>query len=193
MNQPVRDWMRGEVMVRRSPRVREMVAVGRENHWRFRPMGRASVPTAPVRLRDWMLVPVEQDSSHIPARSLERVQALYEAGVRPKAYILAHETPRTLTASTVAEAGPVKESFDWAKIRQEAARRAGQLAEHLPDWEVVGSVALKVLTVLGVTAGALAAVPVLLVGLVATAVLVDPILIAVTEDDYWVEIDRWWV
>jgi len=193
MNQPVRDWMRGEVMVRRSRRVREMVAVGRENHWRFRPMGRASVPTAPVRLRDWMLVPVERDSSHIPARSLERVQALYEAGVRPKAYILAHETPRTLTASTVAEAGPVKESFDWAKIRQEAARRAGQLAEHLPDWEVVGSVALKVLTVLGVTAGALAAVPVLLVGLVATAVLVDPILIAVTEDDYWVEIDRWWV
>ena len=193
MNRPVRDWMRGEVLVRRSPQVREMVAVGRENHWRFRPMGRAAVPTAPVHLGDCMLVPVEQDSSRIPARALERVQALYEAGVRPKAYILAHETPRTLAASTAVEAGPVKESFDWNKIRQEAAGRAGQLAEHLPDWEVVGAVAVKVLTVLGVAAGALAVIPVLLVGVVAAAVLVDPILIAVTEDDYWVEIDRWWV
>ena len=25
------------------------------------------------------------------------------------------------------------------------------------------------------------------------AALLDPILITVTEDDYWIEIDRWWV
>jgi hypothetical protein len=28
--------------------------------------------------------------------------------------------------------------------------------------------------------------------LVVGAVVVDPILVAVTEDGYWVEIDRWW-
>ena len=58
----------------------------------------------------------------------------------------------------------------------------------------VGSVLAAVtgVAVLAVAALSLAAVMVVPALLVMGAVLLDPILVVVTEDGYWVEIDRWW-
>ena len=39
---------------------------------------------------------------------------------------------------------------------------------------------------------AVLAMPLFLIGGIGALVLVDPVLIAVTEDGYWVEIDRWY-
>jgi len=55
----------------------------------------------------------------------------------------------------------------------------------------LGLVAVAGLAVLAVAALFIAAALALPIALVAGAVGVDPILVAVTEDGYWVEVDRW--
>ena len=192
MNHPIRSWAKGQAIMRASPQVREMIEVGREHRWRFQPMGRAHVPTKPVYARDWVVVPIDEDTSQIPDVSLERVRALFEAGVRPKAFVIAHETPRVLAAPPGSARVPAQPAIDWPKLREDAAQRAKKLAERLPDLEVVGPVLLQGAKVVGIAVAVMVAVPLLLVGAVGALALADPVLIAVTEDDYWVEIDRWY-
>ena len=195
MRGTIRSWVNGQVIMRASPQVREMVDVGREHRWRFQPMGRAHVPEKPVYLRDWVVVPIGQDTSEIPEPSLERVRALFEAGVRPKAFVMAHETPRMLAAPPGSTSLPAKPSIDWGKVKEDAAERAQRLMTRLPDTETVKPVLIQGAKALGMAAAAAAAVvavPLLLVGLLGAVALADPVLIAVTDDDYFVEIDRWW-
>lgn len=153
----------------------QVLAVGDEYGWPFTVLGNAPMPTQPVRLGEWLIVPAQLDSSPIPERALKRVQAIYAAGLRPQGFVLVHEAPLQLGA-------PRPKPFDVA--------------------EFVERISPKVLEVLGKAVGATAVVaiygalaaafivcpwPFLLMGLV----LVDPILIAVTEDGDWIEIDRW--
>jgi len=192
MNRPVRRWMNQQVITRTSPEARTMVVVGRSNHWHFQAMGKAEIPTRPLFLRNWVLVPIDQDSSLIPASALQRVQAIYSAGLRPKGFVLAHEAPRELKAppgSDTPKSGP---RVDWRKLREESTEKLKRAADHLPDMSVVGPVLIQGLKVLGIAMAGLAAVPILLAGAVGAAVLVDPVLFAVTSDGYWVEIDRWY-
>lgn len=155
----------------------ELLRVGSERHWSFRVLGVAPVPHAPIFHNQWWLVPIAQDSSPIPLRALERVNSIYEAGIRPKAFVIAHEAPRRLRA-------PAKIS-----VMSPLEFRARQLAEH--SFRVL-QIAGKVLTrfvlpftiaLIGVTASAM-------VGLASVA-LSDPCLIAVTDDDVWIQIDFW--
>lgn len=153
----------------------QVLAVGEDYGWPFVVLGQAPLPTAPVRLGEWLIVPAEMDSSPIPERALKRVQAIHAAGLRPKGFVLVHEAPLQLAALK-------PKPFNVA--------------------EFVERVSPKVLEVLGKAVGATAVValygalaaafivcpwPFLLIGMV----MVDPILIAVTEDGDWVEIDRW--
>src|SRR5687767_14072640 len=82
-----------------SPETQQLVSLGRARGWDFTVLGQAPLPTQPVRLSKWLIVPAEQDTSPIPARALERVQAIYAAGLRPKGFVLVHEAPMALSSA----------------------------------------------------------------------------------------------
>jgi hypothetical protein len=151
---------------------KQLVEFGQKQGWQLNVIGQAPMLEEPIRLKDWLLVPAHEDTSEIPFRALQRVQSLFAAGIRPKGFVVVHEAPRVLPAGE-----PVK----------------------LPKPFPVGNVEFgKVLSTAGkVVAAAATAVAALsglalLSGLMVGAAVLDPILIAVTDDDYWVEIDRWY-
>jgi hypothetical protein len=162
---------------------RAILALGHEQDWEFAILGKAPLPDQPVRLGDWLIIPAHQDSSQVPARALERIQAIYAAGLRPKGFVLVHEATLALPAPEgvpyVIPEMPkprVNRKFIWIAI--------GLL--------ILGLIILPAVVafvVAALTATASLAVPaVVVVG----AAIVDPILVAVTQDGYWIEIDRWW-
>lgn len=163
-----------------SPRVEELMTLGRGEAWDFALLGQAPMPTQPVRVKDWLIVPAEQDSSEIPVQALARVSAIFAAGIRPKGFILVHEAPMFLPA-------PQEE--------QEQFLEAQWMLDPESTQKVIEKLSFGVTTLAKVMAGAVTlATTVILPAIFLTgAALLDPILIAVTEDDYWVEIDRWWV
>ena len=81
-----------------SPQVQQVVTLGRQQGWNCAVLGQAPFPNEPVRLGDWLIVPAHQDSSLVPARALERVQAIFSAGLRPKGFVVVHEAPKLLSA-----------------------------------------------------------------------------------------------
>ncbi len=169
--------------VPQSPRVmpvleqeRAVMAVAEARRWPFRVLGVAPVPEVPVFYNQWWLVPVTQDTSQIPARTLERVQAIFQAGIRPKAFVIAHEAPSQIAPPPDA---PKVSPFEfWAR---QAAGRSLTVLKVMGT--VVAVVAPILLMVLGVSALAL-------LGLT-SAILTDPCLIVVTEDNVWIQIDSW--
>lgn len=156
---------------------RQILRVGVEQNWGFRVLGVAPVPPVPIFHNQWWLVPIEQDHSPIPERALERVHALYASGIRPRAFVIAHEVPLQLRPP--ANAPQISPLEFWA----------GRLTEHsVTVLKITGKVLTTVVlplavTVLGVTLSAM-------VGLASVA-LADPCLIAVTEDNVWIQIDFW--
>lgn len=155
---------------------REILEVGKFNHWDFRVLGVAPVPATAIYAKEWWLVPLNEDTSTIPARALERVQALYEAGVHPKAFVIAHEAPKQIAPP---QDTPIISPFHyWSKRAAETTVGVLKAAG-----TVVAVVAPILLTVLGTT---------LLVSVtLAGALVADPCLIAVTDDDVWIQIDYW--
>jgi hypothetical protein len=153
---------------------RKIVALGRTHRWPFQVLGQAPTIEEPVRLGDWLLVPAQQDSTPIPDRAIERIQAIFAAGIRPQGFVLVHEAPKLLKA-------PVETKVAMQELyppRAEAAPLSQSGAELL---SMLGS---------GLAAMASMIFPMLL--FVAAAAMADPILVAITEDNYWIEIDRWW-
>lgn len=158
-----------------SPETLRILALGRQRGWNSAILGRAPLPDKPVRLGDWLIVPAHQDTSPVPSRALERVQTVFAAGLRPKGFVVVHEAPLLLPAPEDVETETIRVPSD-SPVNKRLIAVAGALG--------VLSMALTALTV----ASLLAAPTALVVG----AVMLDPILVAVTEDDYWIEIDRWW-
>ena len=167
-----------------KPETRQLLTLGRENGWEFSVLGQAPLPREHFRLGDWMVVPAHQDNSVIPQRALERVQAIYAAGLRPKGFVVVHEAPKLLSAPS--------------EKKPESTPIWDELQNLTPTIKWVGGAigALTVVTlgvgglVVAIMAGAALALPTVLV---AGAIALDPILIAVTEDNVWIEIDRWLV
>ena len=79
-----------------SPHVQEVMDIGHENFWQFAILGYAPMPKEHIRLGDWLVVPAEQDNSEIPDRAMERVQTLFNSGIRPKGFVVVHEAPMLL-------------------------------------------------------------------------------------------------
>jgi hypothetical protein len=132
------------------------------------------------------MVPVEQDSSPVPTRALRRVEGIFEAGIRPKGFVLVHEAPKLL-------AGPAGKEAESLRMR---ALPDGVRSKLKMVGTGLGAVGLALVVIpglvaLAVAAFALAAMVAAPAALVVGAVVVDPILIAVTEDGYWIEVDRW--
>lgn len=158
-----------------SPQVRELMTLGREEAWDFAVLGQASMPEQPVRLKDWLIVPAEQDSSQIPERALNRVEAIFMAGIRPKGFILVHEAPMQLSAPE-----GEREQTSW-------------MLDPVTTQRTIETLSFGVTSLAKVLAGAVALVATVILPAVflTGAALLDPILITVTDDDYWIEIDRW--
>jgi hypothetical protein len=98
---------------------------------------------------------------------MKRIQTIYTQGLRPQGFVVVHEAPMQLT-------GP-----------EPLTQKKSAL-----EWEGGGKVFSKIAKVLGdlLLGGML-----LPMGLLAGLVMLDPILVAVTQDGYWIEIDRWQV
>jgi hypothetical protein len=139
-----------------NPGTAALMDFGERSHDKYRLLGKGPLLKESVYAGNCWLVPAEQERAPIPPRAQQRVAAIYQAGLRPAGFILAHEAPRTLPAPLVEpKPQPPKAAVAWRPA----------LAQAL-SWLLIGTV------------GAL-------------ALAVDPVLIAVTEEGYWVEIDRW--
>jgi hypothetical protein len=150
-----------------------LLSLGRQRNWDFKILGQAPLPHQPIHLQDWLIVPAHQDSSHIPARALERIQAIFAMGLRPKGFVIVHEAPKLL---------PAPEKVDPEPVR---------LPSTSPDFKPLITGLLRAVGV--VIPVAAAAVSMIVPATLALgAFLLDPILVAVTEDNTWIEIDRWW-
>lgn len=154
---------------------REIMALGKTNHWNFRVLGAAPVPDTAVYVNNWWLVPLAEDKSQIPARALERVRSLYAAGIRPKAFVIAHEAPKQIA--------PPPETPIVSPLAYWSQRAAHSSVAVLKG---VGAVAAAVVPLMVKAVGLS-----LLAGLTLGTLLADPCLIAVTDDDVWIEIDSW--
>lgn len=155
---------------------RAIIALGNARQWDFRVLGVAPVPRTAVYIKEWWLVPLQEDTSAVPARALDRVRTLYDAGIRPKAFVIAHEAPKQITPP---KEMPIVTPFAyWTKRAAESAIGVLKVTA-----TVVAAVAPVLLTVVGTS---------LLVGVtVAGALVADPCLIAITDDDVWIQIDYW--
>lgn len=159
--------------------------LARKEGWAAQVLGIAPLPREAVRLGDWLLVPAHLDSSPVPQRAQQRIQALFAEGVRPKGFVLVHEAPLQLPAPEETGADVVEGEF-WEvtnvglDIDLERLGRGG-LA-------VAGAVAKATLT-LAMAIGTVVLPAIFMAG----AALLDPILVMVTEENVWIEIDRWYV
>ena len=149
-----------------SPEAAELLAVGRRHLWSFQVLGQAPMLQESVRLGDWLLVPAQRDSTPLPPRAVARIAAIFASGARPQGFVLVHESPMLLKAPREAPQQP--------KVAAVPA----------------GSTGGDVLSALGSALTAIVTT-ILPMFFLAAAAIVDPILVAVTEDNYWIEIDRW--
>jgi len=153
-----------------------LVALGERQGWAAHVLGQAPFPDRSVRVGEWLVAPIHLDTSLIPSRALHRVQAIYEAGLRPKGFVIVHEAPLVLSAPA------------------DATPQPSELPSLAPELQALAaSVGQVVLGLLGAAAAAgMMAVLGLPMALLLGAAMLDPILVAVMEDGTWVEIDRWW-
>jgi hypothetical protein len=145
----------------------QFLALGDRMGWQTQVIGQAPMLKEAIRLQDWMLVPAHEDITPLPARTMRRIRTIYSQGLRPQGFVVAHEAPMQLTAPkpVIVEKSPM-------------------------EWEGVGKAVGAITKVLGILLMGSVLLP---LGLIAGMVLLDPILVAVTEDGYWIEIDRWQV
>jgi len=157
-----------------GPQAKQLLTLGEENHWPTQILGRAPMLEEPLRVREWVLVPSTMDSTKLPAHAVERIYDIYVAGIQPQGFVIVHEAPLEIEAPQPV----VKQKVDSDLLKKigGAALGAGFLSGSI--------VALAGIAILG---GILLAP----IGLLGAAVVLDPILVVVTNDNYWIEIDRW--
>jgi hypothetical protein len=110
------------------------------------------------------------------------MEAIFAAGIRPKGWLMVHEAPKLLPANVEERDVPTPNTWLSPRTRQHTKTALKTIAT------VLGGLAVATGTVALAVAALVAFLPVVLI---AGAILIDPILVAVTEDGYWVEIDRW--
>ena len=169
-----------------SPETRQLMTLGRERRWNFTVLGQAPMLREPKRMGDWLLVPAHQDDSHLPEHALERVKAIFAAGIRPVGFVMVHEAPKLLPAPAPAEPTTWQRPTLPENVRSTLKKVGTAMVTAAAGLFVITGVAIAAMAVLVAAAAVL-----LPLAMVAAIVTVDPILVAVTEDGYWIEIDRW--
>jgi len=149
----------------------------------LKPIGRSSAPIVPQLVGDWWLQPLTPQT-YLPPRAQDRLDQVLEAGIKPKAIVVFHELPRQPKPSTLTKFGHQLGRFASVEIPA-AALRAGNLArEHGPGMLRAASIGAGVVLT-GVAYLALATIT-------AALTITDPCLVIVTQDGYWLEVDRWY-
>lgn len=158
-------------LVSNFPETLNLVRFGQRRGWDVVVLGQAPMLIEPIRLKDWLLVPAQEDNSRMPFRAYNRIHALFDRGIRPKGFVVVHEAPLQLPSGVTIKQSPV-----YAPIQSDL----------LPALAAFGKIAASALTAAATVTG-MALVSTMFVGVA----LLDPILIAVTKENQWVEIDRW--
>ena len=156
-----------------SPETQQVIALGEREGWHSAFLGRAQLPSEPVHLENWLIVPAAQDSSELPLRTYRRVQTLFANGIRPQGFVVVHETPRLLGRSS--------------REPEPAARRTAPRFQG--NSETGSSVTQTLLS--AVTKAVVGSLPFLFGTIALGMAMIDPIVAAVMEDGSWIEIDRW--
>ena len=184
-----------DTLVRRPGKAtQELMSLGRRFGWEFVILGSALFPERPVRLDNWLVVPAQEDPTPVPVRTMERIQAIYAAGIRPKGFVVVHEAPRYLAAppqsKTTTLLLPTPRAEKTIPQPQPEPITPEKKPQKSQATEVISALG-TIVKVVGMLVGSLVffIFPAMLVGLAA----IDPIVIAVMDDDSWVEIDRWYI
>jgi len=156
-----------------NSQAQQFLSLGDRMGWQTEVIGRAPMLKEAVRIQDWLLVPAHEDTTAIPARTLRRIHTIFSQGLRPQGFVVVHEAPMLLASSKKPNPNP-----------SETAERLSGILPGLNKVSVFFALGLGIL---------LLGCMLMPLGLLATMAVVDPILVAVTEDGYWIEIDRWQV
>ena len=173
-----------------SPETRQLISLSRKLGWDSSVLGKASMPDSAVRVGNWLLIPAHQDSSPMPDRALRRIQAIHAAGIRPKGFIVAHEAPMMLPAPE-SESAPAQSGFLRLPAISPGVRSALKAVAIILSVIALGLVTVASAIAVAVAVFTIAMAMMVPIAMVGTLLLIDPILIVVTEDGYWIEIDRW--
>jgi hypothetical protein len=155
-----------------SPETRQILTLSDQKGWHFSFLGQAPLPTQPLRLDNWLVVPAAEESTAISPGSYKKVQTIFANGIRPKGFVVVHEAPRQLAApKKVADPTPSP-----VHIPQQ------------PTTDANGNTAVAASSILS---GLFSTILLVLGTIFMSVAMIDPILVAVMEDGSWVEIDRW--
>lgn len=174
----------GQGRLEPSADTQQLLLLGRNRNWGFQVLGRAPMPETAFRVGDWLLAPAQSDSTAIPVRSLARVQAILRAGIRLQGFVLVHEAPKLLNA-------PAGSSRPSAALSQSPQQSLVKWLGAAGGVLAVAAAAAAGLVIVAVVVMALASILIVPALLLVAAAGVDPILVAVTDDSHWIEIDRW--
>lgn len=162
------------------------------NRWNTRVLGQAPMPRAPMFVQNWWVIPLELDKSPLPPHARERIRIIQQSGVKVRGYIAIHDPQAALPAPSAtrndiaARFLHAVKSMPWKRMATMIASLVGAALTLVVAIGAVVAIAAAVLTALMV-----ALVP-LVIASVAGLMAIDPFLVAVTEDDYWIVIDQWW-
>lgn len=183
IQQSVSDLFQQNIPIAPTTPTEALIAFGRKKGWDCHNLGKAPLPESPIWVDKWLMIPAQLDTNPLPPRTMGRIQSLFAAGYRPKGFVLVHEAPKLLPTSikSVTDNTPISLVSPEIKAKSQSAMKVIGGA--------LGAIAVTTGTlILGLLAIGLV-VPALLF---AVAIVVDPILVVVMDDDSWVEIDRWW-
>lgn len=177
--------------------------------WKYKVLGRAEMPEAISYAGNWVIVPSDADATDIPDHAMDKVTAIFAEGFRPKGFLLVHEitTQEASKRPKSAFAMPHANWFDQTPKRQRnfsiAWPNLSNIGKALAPLGEIAFALLKVVAVLAAIAlGVIALISIVKAILTGAAILfglfvlanmagLDPILVVVTDDNYWIEIDRW--
>jgi hypothetical protein len=86
-------------MLTKTDLTEKALAVGRQNHWRFRVIDHQDLPHKPILKSEWLYVPEEK--YNIPLDVQKCIDAIEQAGIPMQGVMIAHEAPRLLAAPII--------------------------------------------------------------------------------------------
>lgn len=179
--------------------------------WEYKVLGRAEMPEQVTHLGRWTVVPADIDATHIPDHAMGKVTSIFAQGYRPKGFLLIHETNGSavdaenypISTMTTPRPGWFEETRqvkpkasrppDYSKIIKSLRPAADVIGGLLKVLAVVATLVIAAVVVVNIIKMLVVFGGIILVGLAILlgATGVDPVLVVVTDDNYWIEIDRW--
>lgn len=175
---------------------------------KYKVLGRADFPESISYVGNWVIVPSDIDASHIPDHAMDKVSLIHAHGFRPKGFLLVHELSKKDAKTPPAGSFSVPQA-GWFSQKPTPSRSlvtSADIRQVMRQLTPVVDFGLALAKVALVCAGiALAIVflfsilKVIFIGLAVLAGLfilgsaagLDPVLVVVSDDNYWIEIDRW--